>query len=57
MENTEIRKIIRELMKQYNENLRKWIGLHGTEEGFDAWFTDKVLTATIKSDKTIYDED
>ncbi len=34
---------IRELMAQYNEYRARWIEEHGTDEGFDTWFTSQVM--------------
>lgn len=33
---------IKELMDRYNEYRAKWVGFHGTDEGFHTWFTAQV---------------
>ena len=32
-----------EIMRQYNENRKKWISQFGSAEGFDTWFTGQVF--------------
>lgn len=34
--------LLEELMRRYNEAREAWIILHGTDEGFDVWFTEQV---------------
>jgi len=36
--------IIREMMNKYNEAKIKWMAKYGTEFGFDAWYTNQVIT-------------
>ena len=33
---------IKEMMEVYNDRRAKWIAFHGTDEGFNAWFTTQV---------------
>jgi hypothetical protein len=35
--------IIAELMARYDESRKAWIEKHGTEDGFNEWFTAQVL--------------
>lgn len=35
--------IIEELMTKYDDLRSKWIERFGTADGFDAWFTEKVV--------------
>ena len=42
MSKQEIAKAIAELMNAYDTMRAKWIDAFGSDEGFDAWFTEKV---------------
>ena len=33
---------LRELMTKYNETRQQWIEYHGTDKGFDEYFTQQV---------------
>lgn len=35
--------LIKELMARYDEYRAKWISFHGTDEGYDQWFTGQVM--------------
>lgn len=36
-------KAFRELMDMWNKHLAKWVAFHGTEDGFEEWFTKQVM--------------
>ena len=42
MEYTIEAETIREIMNNYDEYRERWICRYGTDEGFDAWFTEQV---------------
>jgi len=45
MHTKEMRDAVKELMNKYNDWKTKWVGVHGSTDGFDAWFTAQVNRA------------
>jgi hypothetical protein len=42
MKTKEIQRIVRELIEAYDKYRTAWIGKHGTDGGFNEWFTTQV---------------
>jgi hypothetical protein len=46
------RDVLKEVMEKYNDYRAKWIDKHGSDKGFDAWFTKQVTGRKIaKNDR------
>lgn len=42
--------VVRELMEQYDSRKKVWTETHGTDAGFDTWFTKQVKGESLDCD-------